>query len=160
MHVGRLGVKWAARPMKRPWGALENIFPPKQKCRKQWGPEAILAIYHRNVRWCCNMRRLNGKAGAGRTVWRQFRNSERCCCAAEGDQVRSEGMRTMQILSCELQAAKCACACGLGKTAVVPPRQTAMLNLTCMLPHYGGSAHQTTSAAPSPVKSENYQSMH
>ena len=26
MHVGRLGVKWAARLIKRSWGAPENIF--------------------------------------------------------------------------------------------------------------------------------------
>ena len=47
MHVGRLGGMWAARLIKRPWSALENIFSPEQKCCKNVGPEAIIAIRHR-----------------------------------------------------------------------------------------------------------------
>ena len=51
------------------------------------------------------MRRLNDNTGAGRTFWREFRNSEQFCCAAKGGQVRSEGLRAMQVRSCELEAA-------------------------------------------------------
>ena len=94
-HVGCLGVKWAARLMKRPWSALENIFSPEHKCYKNWGPEAIIAILPRKNRWFCEVGRLNGCTGAGRRFWRQFRNSEQFCCAALSDQVRSEGMQTM-----------------------------------------------------------------
>ena len=49
MDVGRLGGRWAARLITRPWGALENMFSPEQNCRKSWGPEATLAIYHRKL---------------------------------------------------------------------------------------------------------------
>ena len=39
-----------------------------------------------------------------------FRNSERFRCAVEGGQARSEGMRAMHSLSCELQVANmCNC---------------------------------------------------
>ena len=37
MHVGRLGVKWAARLIKRSWGAPENIFSAGRKVSQKLG---------------------------------------------------------------------------------------------------------------------------
>ena len=68
--------------MKRPWRALENIFLASSKMLKTH------CVLRRRANLTCDLRvkidvgLLGACRGAGRTVWRQFRNSEQLCYAA------------------------------------------------------------------------------